>query len=71
MSTSAHRRHDPEPEASAHNGRPGRALIVDDSPLVMKTGPSSSASSDHCLVGAHEQALPKERIYFTLKIKKY
>jgi two-component system response regulator DesR len=37
MNTSAHRKHDPEPEAPADNGSPVRALIVDDSPLVMKT----------------------------------
>jgi two-component system response regulator DesR len=35
MNTSAHRKHGPEPPAD--NGSPVRALIVDDSPLVMKT----------------------------------
>jgi len=37
MNTPGHRSHGLEPEAPADNGRPVRALIVDDSPLVMKT----------------------------------
>jgi DNA-binding NarL/FixJ family response regulator len=37
MNTSGPRRHGLEPAAPADNGRPVRALIVDDSPLIMKT----------------------------------
>jgi two-component system, NarL family, response regulator DesR len=37
MNTSAHHKHGREPEAPADNGRPVRALIVDDSPFVLKT----------------------------------
>jgi two-component system response regulator DesR len=36
MNTSGHRRHAIEPEAPTDNGRPVRAVIVEDSPLVMK-----------------------------------
>jgi hypothetical protein len=37
VNTSGHRRHGLEPEAPADKGSPVRTLIVDDSPLVVKT----------------------------------